>query len=109
MGQFVARLDTLLLGHDIAGIPPGQVSLRINIPKMPLMPGRYQITILSWLSGTIVDSIGNAAAFEVMPGAYFATGHLPAHNRAMFLLDHEFVLGGVLPSTLGKSVPRNTT
>jgi lipopolysaccharide transport system ATP-binding protein len=108
MGQFVARLDTLLLGHDITGIPPGRESLRINIPKMPLMPGRYQITILSWLGGTIVDSIGNAAAFEVMPGAYFVTGHLPAHNRSMFLLDHEFVLGGRPSSTLGESVLRNT-
>jgi lipopolysaccharide transport system ATP-binding protein len=92
MGQGVAALDTLLLGYDISGVSPGRSDLRLIIPKMPLMPGRYRIRIYSEINGVTADWIRDAAIFEVEPGDFYGSGHLPAHNAAIFLLDHRFVL-----------------
>ncbi|HEY1579283.1 MAG TPA: ABC transporter ATP-binding protein [Terracidiphilus sp.] len=93
MGNGVAALDTWLLGLEIAGIRPGRNSLRVVIPKMPLMPGRYRVQIYSTINGTVADWIKDAAAFDVEIGDYFGSGHLPAHNEAMLLFDHRYVVG----------------
>lgn len=93
-GQNIAALDTWLLGLGISGIPPGRRSLRLVIPKMPLMPGRYRITIYSEVSSSMTDFVKDAAAFEVESGDFYGTGRLPAHNDAMFVLEHRCVLGG---------------
>ena len=93
MGQRVALLDTLLLGVDLGGIPPGRESLRVIVPKMPLIPGRYRMRIFSTINGIITDWIKNAAIFDVESGDYYGTGQLPPHNEGIFLLDHRFVVG----------------
>ena len=93
--QRVALLDTRLLGFDFPGIRPGRNSMRIVIPKMPLVPGRYQIRIYSTVDGAVTDWIKNASGFDVEAGDYYGTGQLP--ERAIggfFLLDHQFALGG---------------
>ena len=95
MGQVIATLDTLLLGFEIPGIPPGRKSLRLIIPKMPLMPGRYRITIYSEVNSSMTDYVKDAAAFEVESGDFYGTGRLPAHNDAMFVLEHRCVLGAI--------------
>ena len=95
VGQRVALLDTQLLGFDVAGIPPGRNSIRIVIPKMPLVPGRYQLRIYSTIEGVITDWIKNAAIFDVEAGDYYGTGQLPEHALGgLFLLDHRFAVGG---------------
>jgi lipopolysaccharide transport system ATP-binding protein len=100
MGQAVALLDSMLLGVEIPDVSPGRESLRVVIPRMPLVPGRYHVTIFSTVNGTIVDWIRSAAWFDVEGGDYYGTGQLPPPNEAMFLLDHRFVVGE--DSTKGK-------
>jgi lipopolysaccharide transport system ATP-binding protein len=92
MAQPVAVLDSWLLGHEISGLPPGRASLRVVIPKMALMPGRYQIWIYSTVNGVIADWIKNAGIFNVESGDYYGTGRLPSHSEVMVLLDHRFVV-----------------
>jgi lipopolysaccharide transport system ATP-binding protein len=92
IGQSVTALDTTLLGRDFPTVLPGRSSLRLIIPKMPLMPGRYRIRIYSTINGAVTDWIKDVGIFDVETGDYFDTGHIPAHNEAMFLFDHQFVL-----------------
>ena len=93
MGQRVALLDSTLTGSDIARLPPGPASVRVVIPKVSLMPGRYRLTLYMTVNGIIADWIKNAAPFDVESGDYFGTGRLPPHGQGMFMLDHRFVVG----------------
>jgi lipopolysaccharide transport system ATP-binding protein len=94
MGQRVALLDSMLVGTDISGLPPGHGSVRVVIPKMALIPGRYQLTIYATVNGIIADWIKNAAIFDVEAGDYYGTGHLPPQGQGVFMLDHRFVVRG---------------
>jgi lipopolysaccharide transport system ATP-binding protein len=93
MGQRLALLDTSLLATDIASILPGAVSVRVVIPKMPLTPGRYRLTIYSAINDVIVDWVKDAMTFDVESGDFYGTGRLPPLGQGMFLADHHFVTG----------------
>jgi lipopolysaccharide transport system ATP-binding protein len=93
MGHRVALLDTGLIGSDLFSIAPGRANVRVFIPKMPLMPGRYSVTIFSTVNGVIVDWIKNAVMFDVEAGDYYGTGRLPSHEEGMVLLEYRFKVG----------------
>jgi lipopolysaccharide transport system ATP-binding protein len=93
-GQRVALLDTVLVGAHILSISPGRKDVRVVIPKMALIPGRYRLTLYSTVEGVIADWIKDAAIFDVESGDYYGTGHLPQHGEGMLILDHRFVAGG---------------
>jgi lipopolysaccharide transport system ATP-binding protein len=94
LGQRVALLDTMLVGDAISGVSPGKGSIRVVVPKMTLLPGRYRLTLYSTVNGVIADWIHNAAIFDVEAGDYYGTGRLPQHGEGMFALDHRFVVNG---------------
>jgi lipopolysaccharide transport system ATP-binding protein len=94
MSQRVALLDTQLVGPDIAGLPRGRSSVRVFIPKMALIPGRYRLTIYSTIRGIITDWIKNATVFDVEAGDYYGTGQLPPEGQGMFVMDHHFTVFG---------------
>jgi lipopolysaccharide transport system ATP-binding protein len=91
-GQRVALVDTMLIGADISGLSPGPASVRVLLPKLGLVPGRYRLTVYATVSGVIVDWIKNAAVFDVEAGDYYGSGQLPPQGQAMFLLDHQFIV-----------------
>jgi lipopolysaccharide transport system ATP-binding protein len=93
MGQRIAVLDTLLVGTEISALPPGRESVRVVVPKMALIPGRYRLTIYATVNGVIADWIKNAATFDIEPGDFFGTGQLPPPGQGIFMLDHRFVVG----------------
>ena len=94
MGQRVALLDSMLVGADMSGISPGRGNVRVVIPKMALIPGRYRLTLYSTINGIIADWIKDAAIFDVESGDYYGTGHIPEHGQGMLVLDHRFVVSG---------------
>jgi lipopolysaccharide transport system ATP-binding protein len=89
LDQRVAHLDSVAVGNDLAGLSPGCRSVRVVIPRLSLLPGRYQLTLWAMHNGNVTDWIRNASAFYVEEGDYFGTGHLPA--RGIFALEHRFV------------------
>ena len=92
LGQRVV-LDTRLTGDDISGLPPGPASVRVVIPRLALLPGRYRLTFYATLNGIVSDWLEDAAVIDVEPGDYFGTGNLPAQGHGvMVLLDHEFIV-----------------
>jgi lipopolysaccharide transport system ATP-binding protein len=94
MGQRVALLDSTLVGADISGILPGEGFVSVVVKKMPLIPGRYRLTLYSTVNEVIVDWVKDAIVFDVEAGDYYGTGHLPPHGQGMFLLEHRFIADG---------------
>jgi lipopolysaccharide transport system ATP-binding protein len=87
-GKRVLLLDSHLVESDFDRVPVGEGSFRINIPRMPLLPGRYQFTIFATVNGVIADWLKQAATFDVEGGDYFGTGHLPPPGQGMFVTPH---------------------
>jgi lipopolysaccharide transport system ATP-binding protein len=92
LGQRVVVLDTMLIGNDISRLPSGAASVRVIIPRLALLPGRYRLTFFATLNGIISDWLKDAAVFDVEPGDYFGTGNLPPQGQGVVVLDHEFIV-----------------
>jgi lipopolysaccharide transport system ATP-binding protein len=90
LGQRVLLLDSALLGNDIEGITPGAGVLRVLVPRLGLLPGRYHLTIFATVNSVIVDWVKNAGVFDVESGDYFGTGQLPLQGEGLFVIDHAF-------------------
>jgi lipopolysaccharide transport system ATP-binding protein len=95
LNQRVVHLDSLVVGNDLSGLSPGYRSVRVVIPRLSLLPGRYQLTLHAMNNGNVTDWIQNATTFHVEAGDYFGTGHLPAQGQGIFALEHRFVLADV--------------
>jgi lipopolysaccharide transport system ATP-binding protein len=93
MGTRVALLGSEMTGVSLPALPPGRESLRVAIPKMPLMPGRYTVTVFATINGEITDWITSGFAFDVEAGDFYGTGRLPSSQEGMFLLEHAFLCG----------------
>ena len=91
LDQRVLLLDTALLGQDLSTIPRGEGQIRIVIPKLSLLPGRYHFTIWASVSGVVADWIKNAGTFDIEGGDYFGTGQLPPHGQGLFVTPHIFL------------------
>jgi lipopolysaccharide transport system ATP-binding protein len=92
LSQRVVHLDSSIVGDDLSGIPPGYQNIRVVIPRMSLLPGRYQFSLHAMHNGNVTDWIKNAAVFHVEAGDYFGTGHLPTQKQGVFALEHRFVV-----------------
>jgi lipopolysaccharide transport system ATP-binding protein len=90
MGQRVLLLRSDLIGTEIPDLKFGRHIFRFTIPKMPLVPGRYRLTLHASINGDCADWILNASAFDVEVGDYYGTGRLPhgAYGGGLFLVDH---------------------
>jgi len=87
-GVRVLLLDSTLVKGDLARIEPDGGTVSFFMPRLALMPGRYQFTIFGTVNGEITDWIKNAGFFFVEGGNYFGTGQLPEHGQCVFAMDH---------------------
>jgi homopolymeric O-antigen transport system ATP-binding protein len=92
LGQRVTHLDTGLQGSDVNALPPGFGNVRVVLPRIALVPGRYRLTLFSTANGGVADWIRDAVSFDVEAGDYYGTGQLPLPNQGVFLAEHHFVL-----------------
>lgn len=89
-GRHITSLDSNVLNENIRVLEPGRTRVQITIPKMPLCPGRYNLTLWSSANETVADWIKDAASFDVEGGDYFGTGRLPESRSPILLFDHHF-------------------
>jgi lipopolysaccharide transport system ATP-binding protein len=68
----------------------GRGSFECFIPRLPLPPGRYYVTVYSQSGPEILDWIREAHLVEVFEGDYFNTGKLIASNSSGVLTDHSW-------------------
>jgi homopolymeric O-antigen transport system ATP-binding protein len=89
-GNRVLLLDSSLVGADLEKVPPGNGVIRIALPRLSLMPGRYYITLFVTANAVICDWVKNAGSFDVHGGDYFGTGRLPPDGQGIFVMPHSF-------------------
>jgi lipopolysaccharide transport system ATP-binding protein len=88
LGQRLLLLDTQLLGNDLHNVPPGSGIVRVSVPRLPLLPGRYDFNVFATVNGQVADWVRNASYFDVEGGDYFGTGRLPPPRQGFFATDH---------------------
>jgi lipopolysaccharide transport system ATP-binding protein len=59
-----------------------------TIPKLPLSPGHYTISVFCEIDGEVADWVQHAAVLEVVEGDFFGTGRLPSQAHGTFYVDH---------------------
>jgi lipopolysaccharide transport system ATP-binding protein len=61
-----------------------------TIPRLPLEPGVYRITLFATVGADVADWIMHAAAIEVEPGDFFGTGRMNDEGQGHFLVAHQW-------------------
>ena len=87
-GEKVCDLETTYSGDhfDVIG-PSGRFIC--NVPRLPLQPGNYSITVRVYVGEHIyLDLVQNAGQIRVEGGDFFGTGRLP--DSGTFLVDHSW-------------------
>jgi lipopolysaccharide transport system ATP-binding protein len=80
-----------LTGGDFEHLPP-KGELVCRVPRFPLVPGTYSVTLSAAVDGAHADGISDAATIEVVTGDFFGTGKKPKSGTAVFLCDHSWRL-----------------
>jgi lipopolysaccharide transport system ATP-binding protein len=91
LGLRVALWDMELINEEIGLIGPGQGSVRLVVAKLPLVVGRYYLTIYATVNGVLADWVTQATVFDVEQGDYYGTGRLPPPGQCLVLTDFHFV------------------
>jgi lipopolysaccharide transport system ATP-binding protein len=91
-GSYGQRLFMCLSRSSHAGTlhltSKGQI--RCIIPRLPLLQGRYTISIWCKLNEQMADEIQDAFSFEVIPGNFFGTGKTHQDDAGQLLVDHRW-------------------
>jgi lipopolysaccharide transport system ATP-binding protein len=66
--------------------------LLCSIPRLPLQPGIYALTICCKAEGFIEDYVADAGKLTVVEGDYFETGKLPPREVGDFLVAHNWTV-----------------
>jgi lipopolysaccharide transport system ATP-binding protein len=76
-----------------------------TIPRLPLSPGHYTISVYCEIDGRVADWVQHAAVLEVVEGDFFGTGRLPSDAHGTFYVDHRWTSepARVTPIRLGRS------
>ena len=92
MGQRVTTWSTSYAGGDLPVTPGGDFVLRLQLPRIALIPGHYSYNLYATAGGDVADWLRPAGAFEVAAGDYYGSGQLPGTRDGTFISDHSFQL-----------------
>jgi len=92
LGSRITHLSSEVANGSLGRLGGGLRLVEVVIPKLPLVTGRYRVTLFMSLGGEIADWILDAASFDVETGDFFGTGRLPPPSQGNFLLNHQFVV-----------------
>lgn len=89
MGEPVFFLSSRATGDALAA-PQDRGELVCSLPRLPLLPGRYSLTVYAEVNGVLADWIRNAAFFDVYEADVFGTGQLPPTTHGRVVIDHSW-------------------
>jgi len=89
IGQRIALISNKINGQYI-DLEQEIQSVKINLEKLQLLPGKYNVTLFADVNGEIADWIRDAAFFEVVSDDYYGSGKLPPESQGNLLLDYSF-------------------
>lgn len=91
-GSYGQRLFMCLSRSSHAGAlrlaSAGQI--RCTIPRLPLLEGRYTVSIWCKLNEQMADDIQDAFSVTVIPGNFFGTGKTHQDDAGQLLVDHRW-------------------
>ena len=91
LDQPVCHLSTRIASGDFGKVPARGVFL-CRLPRLPLQPGRYAITVFCRVGGDIADWVQEAGTVQVQSGPFFQTGLLPPQEYGPFLVAHSWAV-----------------
>jgi lipopolysaccharide transport system ATP-binding protein len=76
MGRSLFACATRIVDQNFATLPSGS-KVRCHIPKLPLVPGAYRISLFCKIDGqAVADEIEGAAEISVESGDFYGTGKI---------------------------------
>lgn len=85
------------LWNDVVGISLKNLEangrITCKVPHLPMVPGRYSVSLALVVEGRTVDKISDAATFSVAEGNFYGTGKLPLPHLGNVLLPYEWSAG----------------
>jgi lipopolysaccharide transport system ATP-binding protein len=60
------------------------------IPRMPLIPGHYRLSVALHDHGEIYDLVSNAIILDVPSSVYYPAGAVPERRHANLMIDHSW-------------------
>ncbi len=85
----IAFLQTLLQHGPIDKLPAeGRILCRV--PRLPLAPGSYELSVGASTAGEQLDWVERCASLEVQPADFYGTGQPPRSDKGPLLLDAEW-------------------
>jgi lipopolysaccharide transport system ATP-binding protein len=96
MGELMMHLESDAAGSDIRVAPEhGEVVCRI--PRLPLPPGRYTVTVAGAVGLQLLDYVSRAAELTVAEGDFYDSGIRPSESHRTVLVDHRWTISGSDP------------
>jgi lipopolysaccharide transport system ATP-binding protein len=92
MDYRITWLSNYALNDVFSSVPRDLNCIEVNITKLPLVPGRYSLTLNATINNVLADWIRNAVFFEVETSDYYGTGKLPPANQGDFVMDYSFTV-----------------
>lgn len=77
----------------VVKVHPAHGSAICSIEALPLVPGRYALTIICGALGELSDVVTDAIVFDVVDGDFFGGGKLPLKGSGHVLIPHRWTYG----------------
>lgn len=87
--QFVTFFNNKITGKVYKELP-NEGSLICHIPKLPLMPGWYNITISLMSGGRMIDQVVDAVRILVKKGDFYNSGNFGTSERQGVFVEHKW-------------------
>ena len=89
IGEIMVHLYTRTAGVALASVP-ARGEVRCSVPRCPLPPGQYAVTIWADVGGDPVDWIQRACELTVREGDFFGSGQAQLPSHTAVLVDHDW-------------------
>jgi lipopolysaccharide transport system ATP-binding protein len=89
LGQRVTTLQNEAAGQSFETLPPRGV-IACELPRVPILPGAYELTFYVTVNGVQADWLINAGTVEVTEGDYFGTGKVPRSQDGLVVFDQRW-------------------
>lgn len=88
LGERVCALSTELVNQQYRSLVANG-KIQIEIPKLPFIGGRYNLTLFMKVNNEITDWVTQAVSFQVVDGDFYGTGKIFT-GQGNILIEHAF-------------------
>lgn len=69
---------------------PQKGQIRCKIPRLPLLPGRYNVSVWCKIGEQMADDIQDALSIDIVAGDFFGTGKLNPEDGGSMIVNHSW-------------------